>query len=395
MTSQIAVFNPLGVAVASDTVTTISTDQGTKTTNNAQKIFPLAEPHLLVVIESGSVISNGVHMQLLINEWSRTLEKQLPTVKEYARSFAEWYSTESDLIPKDSELREVHLQLNEHYYEVKHRVEADAMNADSEEDVIESFKLRAQQGFEWLEKLDLFEGATDDGDAALLNDLDVNVLEKIDFIFKDIPGLDEVREILIKSAPLVLSRSQSSSQDSDLGFIGFGEKDFFATSVRLRCRARYGATARVTIADAFGASVFNQSGSIACFAQDNAIFGFLRGAQFDIMESAYGYLWAELTDDVDETDEAKLKIADDLLSGLRKHIEKIQSERFIDPMLETIGSLSLIDVAALARSLVGMQAIRSAASPEPASVGGFIESLVIDRANGIRWIHRLPQIAKE
>jgi|688.fasta_scaffold219170_3 hypothetical protein len=395
MTSQIAVFNPLGVAVASDTVTTISTDQGTKTTNNAQKIFPLVEPHLLVVIESGSVISNGVHMQLLINEWSRTLEKQLPTVKEYAHSFAEWYSTESDLIPKDSELREVHLQLNDHYYEVKHRVEADAMNANSEEDVVESFKLRAQQGLEWLEKLDLFDGATDDGDAALLNDLNVNVLEKIDFIFKDIPGLDEVREILVKSAPLVLSRSQSSSQDSDLGFIGFGEKDFFATSVRLRCRARYGKTARVTIADAFGASVFNQSGSIACFAQDNAIFGFLRGAQFDIMESAYGYLWAELTDDVDETDEAKLKSADELLSGLRKHIEKIQSERFIDPMLETIGSLSLIDVAALARSLVGMQAIRSAASPEPASVGGFIESLVIDRANGIRWIHRLPQIIKE
>jgi hypothetical protein len=395
MTSQIAVFNPLGVAVASDTVTTISTDQGTKTTNNAQKIFPLAEPHLLVVIESGSVISNGVHMQLLINEWSRTLEKQLPTVKEYAHSFAEWYSTESDLIPKDSELREVHLQLNDHYYEVKHRVEADAMNADSEKDVVESFKLRAQQGLEWLEKLDLFDGATDDGDAALLNDLNVNVLEKIDFIFKDIPGLDEVREILIKSAPLVLSRSQSSSQDSDLGFIGFGEKDFFATSVRLRCRARYGKTARVTIADAFGASVFNQSGSIACFAQDNAIFGFLRGAQFDIMESAYGYLRAELTDEVDETDEAKLKSADELLSGLRKHIEKIQSERFIDPMLETIGSLSLIDVAALARSLVGMQAIRSAASPEPASVGGFIESLVIDRANGIRWIHRLPQIIKE
>jgi hypothetical protein len=395
MTSQIAVFNPLGVAVASDTVTTISTDQGTKTTNNAQKIFPLVEPHLLVVIESGSVISNGVHMQLLINEWSRTLEKQLPTVKEYAHSFAEWYSTESDLIPKDSELREVHLQLNDHYYEVKHRVEADAMNANSEEDVVESFKLRAQQGLEWLEKLDLFDGATDDGDAALLNDLNVNVLEKIDFIFKDIPGLDEVREILVKSAPLVLSRSQPSSQDSDLGFIGFGEKDFFATSVRLRCRARYGKTARVTIADAFGASVFNQSGSIACFAQDNAIFGFLRGAQFDIMESAYGYLWAELTDDVDETDEAKLKSADELLSGLRKHIEKIQSERFIDPMLETIGSLSLIDVAALARSLVGMQAIRSAASPEPASVGGFIESLVIDRANGIRWIHRLPQIIKE
>lgn len=67
----------------------------------------------------------------------------------------------------------------------------------------------------------------------------------------------------------------------------------------------------------------------------------------------------------------------------------------MSPMLDTIGSLSLIDVASLARSLVGMQAIRSAASPEPASVGGFIESLVIDRTHGIRWIHRLPQITSE
>ena len=114
MTSQIAVFNPLGVAVSSDTVTTISTERGTKTTNNAQKIFPLPEPHLLVVIESGSVISNGIHMQLLINEWSRTLKNPLPTVKDYAKSFADWYSTDSDLIPKESELNEVHSQLNEH-----------------------------------------------------------------------------------------------------------------------------------------------------------------------------------------------------------------------------------------------------------------------------------------
>ena len=85
MTSQIAVFNPLGVAVASDTVTTISNAGTTKTTNNTQKIFQLPEPHLLVVIESGSVLSNGIHMQVLINEWSRTLKNSMPTVQEYAQ----------------------------------------------------------------------------------------------------------------------------------------------------------------------------------------------------------------------------------------------------------------------------------------------------------------------
>ena len=395
MTSQIAVFNPLGVAVASDTVTTISTPRGTKTTNTAQKIWPLADPHLLVVIESGDVASNGIHTQLLINEWSRTLRGQLPTVSDYAKSFAEWYSTTSDLIPKESEVREVHLQLNDHYFEIKRRVEIDASQATSEEEVIASMKTHAQAGLEWLEQLELFDGATDEDDAALLSELNVDLNEKIDYIFREIPGLDIVRETLIKCAPLVLSRSQQTPVDSELGFIGFGEKDFFATSVRLRCRARYGKVARLTIAESFGATADDQSGSIACFAQDNAIFGFLRGAQPDVLDSAYRYIWSELTDEVDAEDEAKLESAREFMSGLRQHVDKIQFDRFVSPMLDTIGSLSLIDVASLARSLVGMQAIRSAASPEPASVGGFIESLVIDRASGIRWVHRLPQLSSE
>ena len=395
MTSQIAVFNPLGVAVASDTVTTISAERGTKTVNNAQKIFPLPEPHLLVVIESGSVISNGVHMQLLINEWSRTLKNPLPTVKDYAKSFADWYSTDSNLIPKESELREVHVQLNEHYYEVKYRVESDTANTTIQEEVSASLKFHAQAGLEWLEQLELFEGVSDTDDAELLTELGIDMNKKIDLFFQDIPGLDEVRETLIKCAPLILSRFQESSEDSELGFIGFGEKDFFAKSVSVRCRARYGKVARVKIEDSFGASASDQSGSIAFFAQSNSINGFLRGAQLDLLENLYNHIWSGLTDNVDANDEVKLNSTREFMKGVRKHVEKIQQEFFVSPMLDTIGSLSLIDVASLARSLVGMQAMRSAASPEPASVGGFIESLVIDRANGIRWIHRLPQITTD
>jgi hypothetical protein len=395
MTSQIAVFNPLGVAVASDTVTTISGAQGTKTTNNAQKIFPLPEPHLMVVVESGSVVSNGVPMQLLINEWSRTLKNPLPTVKDYAKSFADWYSTDSDIIPNESDHREVNWQLNHHYHEVKRRVEYDKTDATSEEEVSASLKFHAQAGLEWLEQLELYEGATDGGDSALLIDLNMDLIEKINVIFQDIPGLDEVRETLIKCAPLVLSRFQPTNADSDLGFIGFGEKDFFATCVLMNCRARYGSVARVKMEDSFGASALEQNGKIKSFAQQDAISGFLTGAQYDLMENTYSYIWSELTDDVDANDEAKLDSTREFMAGVRKHVEKIQYEYFVSPMLDTIGSLSLIDVASLARSLVGMQAMRSAASPEPASVGGFIESLVIDRANGIRWIHRLPQITTD
>ncbi len=223
MTSQIAIFNPLGVAVASDTVSTISTTGKTKTMNNAQKIFALHEPHLLVVIESGDALSNGIHMQLLINEWSRTLENAMPTVKEYAQSFAEWYSTTSDLIPKESDWDEVNWQLNDHYHRIKRRIKDDLTDATSQEEAIASTKFHTQSALESLKQFELFEGATDEDDATLLTELNIDLIEKINAIFQGISGLDEARETLIKCGQLALSRFHSTTADSDLGFIGFGQ----------------------------------------------------------------------------------------------------------------------------------------------------------------------------
>jgi hypothetical protein len=66
-------------------------------------------------------------------------------------------------------------------------------------------------------------------------------------------------------------------------------------------------------------------------------------------------------------------------------------ESFTSPMLDTIGALNLKDAADLAEALVGIQAMRANASPEPPGVGGFIESLIIDRFDGIRWVKQLPR----
>jgi hypothetical protein len=63
---------------------------------------------------------------------------------------------------------------------------------------------------------------------------------------------------------------------------------------------------------------------------------------------------------------------------------------FTLPLLATIGNLNLNNLAKLADSLIGMQSIKSAASPHPATVGGLIEILLIDREHGFRWFRKLP-----
>jgi len=390
MTSQVAIFSPLGVAVASDTVTTISSNRGTKTSNNAMKVWPLGDRHLVVVAHSGAVASNGIHTQLLVKEWARTLEHPLPSIADYAMSFSAWFAHEAEMVPTESEIREVHLHINDHFYEIKRRILVDAEDVDDPDEIANILKFHINAGYEWLASLDNFPGSTDEDDAELLALLQINIDETINHFFEGLPLSQEGREVLKKSAPLILSRVQPSEADSELGFIGFGSTDYFASCIRMKLRGRYGKVPRSVSDERFGASATSQSGSIAFFAQSQAMSGFLRGAQYDVLESAYGYIWEQLTKG-DELGEDRLDEVNSFMSGLREHVEEIQDRYLISPMLDTIGTLSLMDMANLATSLVGMQAIRSAASPEPASVGGFIESLVIDRAEGIRWINQLPR----
>ena len=100
-----------------------------------------------------------------------------------------------------------------------------------------------------------------------------------------------------------------------------------------------------------------------------------------------GFVWDTIYQLI--TDDKDVDTADKVTEELRLKIEESQRKKFISPMLSTIGGLPLTGLAELAESLVGMQATFSAAGTGPASVGGFIESLIIDRSRGVRWVHQL------
>jgi hypothetical protein len=389
MTSQIAIFNPLGVAVASDTVTTLTTEGGVKTTNNAEKMWPLVGGHLVVVAVSGSVNSNGIHSRLLIAEWNRSLNDPMASLQDYAESFSTWLSREENLIPIDSEIGELHYYLNNHYYYIRAQVIEEAQELP-EEEIPRVFKEHTELGLEYLKSLPLFEGVSDEADAELLAKRGIDLDDKIDYIFKDFPGLDEVRELLKESAPLILSRAQPMPNDTDLAFIGFGSSEHFAQSIKLTCRGRYGGHARVAMGDPFGASATNSSGSIQTFAQSDAIFGFIRGAQHQVLDQAFEFTWDFVVSQFENSDDGVAK-AREVIDGMRKHVHDYMFESFAAPLLDTVGALNLKDAADLAESLVGIQAMRANASPEPPGVGGFIESLIIDRFDGIRWVKQLPR----
>lgn len=75
----------------------------------------------------------------------------------------------------------------------------------------------------------------------------------------------------------------------------------------------------------------------------------------------------------------------------RCRAERKKIDHCVLPMLDAIGTFSLMSTANPVSVLVEMQAVHSAVSPKPASVDGITESPVIDRTDGFLWISRLPR----
>ncbi len=390
VTSQIAIFNSLGVAVASDTVTTHTHGLAPKTTSNAEKLWALGKDHLVVALHSGSVVMNWTNFRNFVTEWSRTLDGPLEHVDDYPASFLAWLNSDADVINPESEAAQVQFLLENHFFEVNRRFRAAVERAKEPKDEATALLETATQGFEWLSQLPIYPGASDQADAALLTHEGVNLTGLLEYLFKESAGFEEALPILLASAPLILSRVQPMPGDVEIGFVGYGSKDYFARSSRVDIRGRYGGLVRATVEDTFGADNSGWSGSLSTFAQAEAIHGFLRGAHFSLINEIANLVWDAVYRRIDETDGEDVQMANEVEAELREKIAEIQHERFVSPMLDTIGGMSLSSLAEFAESLVAMQATFAAAGSGPATVGGFIETMVISRAHGVQWVRRLP-----
>lgn len=391
MTSQVAVANHSGVAVASDTVTTSYVEGGTKTIGNSHKIWEIGSQHRVLVLHSGAVTQNGVILKLLVSEWASTLSAPLDKLEDYVDSYITWMNREKSIHTPESEFRRANFMLNDHFHEIKDRARR-AWNAiPFEDEHLTSLEAiltdYAQQGLDYLQSLPLNTGISNDSEfLKTLNHEIINLEEKIQVIFEDL-GLDEANtKILRDSAPLVLSRAQYFPQSSTLAFVGFGNREFFPGNIRLHSRGFYGGRFIYEKGEHF--SVDPEEGStISAFAQDEAIFGFIRGFRWEILNHILAQVEEKINENIENEEGANL--GHEIAEEIRESNHNFYYQRFTKPLLDSIEGLDLGHLANLAESLVGMEATSAFGGDGPATVGGLIEVATIDRQRGVVWVKSL------
>jgi hypothetical protein len=395
MTAQVAAFNERCVAVASDSTLTIGYGPKARTVQTADKVFDVGNQHRVVVMISGSANFMQVPYDVLIGEWKGQLSGPLATVTEYAESFVNWLSNNSTIFTTDQQdifvewlARDIYLAIRR---ELQNQITESGL-AGLPWDNLDVVSLTDSVVSSWVEILNNRELLTGWDETTGRQSLDSRrhlVQRAFDYVFDDVPRTQPSDRVLLEQIPLAaLTRAEPWGVDATVAFIGYGSTQTFPAHQVVELT---GAVAGRALADWWEPlSVAPDNRAVVTpFAQDEAIQTFLRAYNADFLATAHDHLEAALTgvsgETADEAEELRRQAAHDALT---EAFRQLSSERFITPLLDTIEALPRTDMARMAESLVGIQALRAASGDALPTVGGPIDVVVISREHGVEWVRR-------
>lgn len=419
MTSQVSVMSVFGVAVASDTVLTLSQGDHYKVVPNASKIIELGPSHKVLILSSGNVKLNSFPHELHVTEWAKTLETPLPTLVDYVLSYKSWAATESKLATASSQIAALYKIVDAEILELEealkeHRAPlveewTERLLSSYLSDPGEGFTETLQSDFDkaharktrgadrrFLTQLLRYKSSSPDFDSlsrpellAQLSSRELGVKDRIKLSMGHLEfplsrsNLDLCVEIVIAEVGKAVPRES----DSTIAFIGMGSEEPFVSLWRLDCCAVF-AGALQSIDENFAIDPdAGNTGRINYFAQSDRIYTMVNGIHPTLRTFAADYLQKLLENSYD--------IQPWEAYGRREEFMKMLSletnSRFVYPMFSTLGAYSITELATFADSLLASQLVSSVFEEGQSSVGGVVEVATIDARNGVIWHRRLPK----
>jgi len=396
MTSQVAVSNCYGVAVASDTVSSRDTRGGTKTVGHTNKIYEIGPGHKVLVLHAGCTVTNEVPTKLYVVEWAKTLESPLPTLQAYISNFLDWMRGPNSLHSPESEkdflIELLRMHFRAIYNMVRSRLgdyERENSNAVITEDIRkEALRTSLSDAVAELQSQEMLEGLDLANAKQSLDGVMDEYKKAIDYWIGEFGVDDSFSDLLLQSTLEAIVRADGlSDNDSYLSFVGFGSDEIFPSNQQIACRGFSDSSLYVRRYDVQSIAPGSNASGIAFFAQRDAIQSFLQGyhsATLSEMENASRFHVGETVKDA-VSEEQTNQIIEKSLSQVRDYAYN----RFVEPLWHEIEGMTNIRLCDFAEALVGLQATAANSQDGPATVGGFIEVAMIDRQHGITWVKSL------
>ena len=410
MTTEIAVINRLGIALAADSAVTIPGYGGDKVFDTGDKLFELSELHPVALMVNGSMDFLGVPWELIVKEFrcKPPPEAARLSIAEWMRSFLDFLSGHRAI--RDEDVRRWQEQLIRDELEelaalVRERLEEYA--ARDGEGPLQDLRLRLYR----TAMIERYDALQEDSVLESLAGLDEDTLAAPlrSLIAAQRTPFEQDQELPVLFTRLLARRELKDLErltTTGLIVCGFGGDELFPSLCSVEIdgyvegRLRYRISRNVTIDRG------QEMGNAISFAQTDVVERLLKGTDSRFIEGAREFIRENVAGSLSQgfersdlrivradgadvpVSEMGALLGDLIASNFESHFVTKITHEFERKFKDTIALMPKQDLIELAEALVSITAIERKASDDAGTVGGPIDVALITRAEGFVWVKR-------
>jgi len=405
MTTEIAVLNRLGIALATDSAVTVGGPANTKVFNSADKLFELTCDYPVAVMINGNTDCAGIPWELIVKDFRESQGKQSrKTIADWATDLLSFAQARVKPISESDEQYVTNTAIAEIEYikdDILQRLWDSGLSFDAARGLVREV---SEQRTEELLRRGISASHAD----MSIDDLTkqyASVLAKLIAEGLSPIEIDETETNAVMTQ-IVTSMLSLSPADSLTGLIvaGYGETDMFPSVSSIDLAGM--AFRKIKCSSIKDRAIVGSSkgGHVVSFAQNDVIERLLGGADprltskvADFIVEIFGKFGQTLTeiagkkraskterDNRDEAISELTKAAKDEYITAAKEMQddfKIEFERMIAMMPK-------IELIEFAEALVNITAIERKATTDQGTVGGPIDVAFVSKHEGFVWIKR-------
>ncbi len=425
MTTEIAVINRLGVALAADSAVTISGFGTEKVFDTGDKLFELSHSHSVAVMVNGNLDFLGVPWELIIKDFRKSDPDPLPT------SITGWSSAFLNFVLSHRAVKEEYAAqwitgfADQEIYALQGLVLEKLRAALRErtdtpltgENLLELELIAGEQELHGASQLASIRGVPQ----SAIKKIKMQVGDRVDFLF----GTDLPHALRTQTIGLILKKLRTEiNQDSRTGLVicGFGGDDLFPSlhavvidgvfGTKLRSQTTHHVEITRDSTPQEGGPT-QELGTAISFAQTDVIERLLRGVDQRFVDqtkefideavgSALTSIFQTLRLRIVDADGGTLDV-NDLAALLSESLPSLYEETAVKGIgdeierefKQTISLMPKQELIELAEALVSITAVERKATRDAGTVGGPIDVALITRSEGFVWIKRKHHFSAE
>lgn len=406
MTSEIAILNKQGVAIAADSAVTVGARE--KVFTSADKIFPLENGHPVAIMVFGSAEFMGIPWETIIKTYSKQLgQTSFNKLEDYKTDFFKFLTKSNKIFPENIQkicfissvagyYSHILNQLRNKIYE---RIESNKEITDSE--------IKSLLDSEITSHIDKFEKMPKENSLSKKVRLKwgKDITKIRDKKFERHSLTEKNKKQLLKIAYYLASSTPSdvSNQlESGLVIVGFGNDDYFAKAIAPYVEHMIFGYVKCNRIKTAAISIENDA-SIRPFAQTDMVRNFMEGMdpeyQSKINEDIkqifkeYPEELLESIPNIAKTNKTELmkklsKIGENEANRYSKHLKDFRNIHYVKPVLKIVATLPKPELAFMAESLVALTSLKRKVTDGAETVAGPIDVAIISKGDGFCWVKK-------